>query len=127
MAAAERRRPAGPSALSEEERQLATDAGLPVPRTGRHPRRSPLHLDPAAEEHAEAAFARRPGTLIVIAHRITSAMRARRVLVLDGSSAQVGDHASLVGSSAVYRDLVGYWSAAPDPGPGPGAPKLAPA
>jgi len=54
-------------------------------------------------------------------------MRARRVLVLDGSSAQVGDHASLVGSSAVYRDLVGYWSAAPDPGPGPGAPKLAPA
>jgi ATP-binding cassette, subfamily B, bacterial RamB/AmfA len=68
------------------------------------------HLDPAAEAVAEAAFAARPGTLIVIAHRISSALRARRILVLDGASAQVGDHASLLASSPMYRDLVGYWT-----------------
>jgi ABC-type multidrug transport system fused ATPase/permease subunit len=67
------------------------------------------HLDPAAEEQAEEAFARRGGTLIVIAHRITSALRARRILVLDGTRAQDGDHIRLLGDSAMYRDLVGYW------------------
>ena len=67
------------------------------------------HLDPAAEERAEEAFARRGGTLIVIAHRITSALRARRILVLDGTRAQAGDHIRLLGDSAMYRDLVGYW------------------
>jgi ATP-binding cassette subfamily C protein len=82
------------------------------------PRRSPsstkpsCYLDPAAEARAEAAFARRPGTLIVIAHRISSALRARRVLVLDGVRAQVGDHASLPASSSMYRDLAGYWNVA---------------
>jgi ATP-binding cassette, subfamily C, bacterial len=70
------------------------------------------HLDPAAEEIAEEAFTRRPGTLIVIAHRITSALRARRVLVLDGTRAQAGDHIRLLGDSAMYRDLVGYWTSA---------------
>jgi hypothetical protein len=39
------------------------------------------------------AFAARPGTLIVIAHRMSSALRVGRVLVLDGFSARVGDHA----------------------------------
>ena len=68
------------------------------------------HLDPAAEAQAEAAFASRHGTLIVVAHRITSALRAQRVLVLDGNRAQAGDHASLLASSAMYQDLVGYWS-----------------
>ncbi|GAB4006645.1 hypothetical protein GCM10029992_58040 [Glycomyces albus] len=45
------------------------------------------HLDPGAERTAEAAFARRGGTLIVIAHRAGSAERARRVLNLDGRGA----------------------------------------
>lgn len=45
------------------------------------------HLDPGAERVAEAAFAARPGTLIVIAHRAGSAERARRVLTLDGGGA----------------------------------------
>jgi ATP-binding cassette, subfamily B, bacterial RamB/AmfA len=67
------------------------------------------HLDPAAEERAETAFARRGGTLIVIAHRISSARRARRVLVLDGVRPQAGDHASLLVSSASYADLAGHW------------------
>jgi ATP-binding cassette subfamily C protein len=68
------------------------------------------HLDPAAEARAELAFAARPGTLIVIAHRVSSALRARQVLVLDGHRAQLGDHTSLLASSPLYRDLVGYWN-----------------
>ena len=68
------------------------------------------HLDPAAEQIAEDAFARRGGTLIVIAHRITSALRARRILVLDGTRAHAGDHVKVLGDSAMYRDLVGYWT-----------------
>jgi hypothetical protein len=30
--------------------------------------------------------------------------------VLDGVRAQVGDHASLLAGSSMYRDLAGYWS-----------------
>jgi len=67
------------------------------------------HLDPAAEARAEEAFAERGGTLIVIAHRVSSALRARRVLVLDGSGAAEGDHRTLVATSALYRELLGHW------------------
>jgi ATP-binding cassette subfamily C protein len=69
------------------------------------------HLDPAAEGRAEAAFAGRAGTLIVIAHRVSSALRARRVLVLDGTRATVGDHASQLAVSPLYRELLGHWAA----------------
>jgi ATP-binding cassette subfamily C protein len=102
-----------PAALSAGERQLIamTRAYLsPAPIAILD--EASCYLDPAAEARAEAAFARRPGTLIVIAHRISSALRARRVLVLDGVRAQVGDHASLLASSPMYRDLAGYWSVA---------------
>lgn len=67
------------------------------------------HLDPEAERRAENAFAARGGTLVVVAHRISSAMRAQRVLVLDGERAVVGDHATLLRTSPLYRDLVGHW------------------
>ena len=69
------------------------------------------HLDPVAEARAEEAFAERGGTLIVIAHRVSSALRARRVLVLDGVSATEGDHRTLVATSALYRELLGHWEA----------------
>jgi ATP-binding cassette subfamily C protein len=75
------------------------------------------HLDPAAERRAEEAFADRGGTLIVIAHRISSALRARRILVLDGATPVVGDHSTLMASSPLYRELLGYWEARPDPVP----------
>ncbi|MBM7787613.1 ABC transporter ATP-binding protein [Tenggerimyces flavus] len=68
------------------------------------------HLDPVAEERAEEAFGRRPGTLIVIAHRISSARRARQVLVLDGSKAALGTHDTLLETSTLYRDLFGHWA-----------------
>lgn len=67
-------------------------------------------LDPEAERQAEEAFARRPGTLIVIAHRISSALRAKRILVLDGNKATLGTHAGLMRTSRMYRDLHGNWA-----------------
>jgi ATP-binding cassette, subfamily C, bacterial len=71
------------------------------------------HLDPVAEARAEEAFAERGGTLIVIAHRISSALRANRILVLDGTSAIAGDHATLLSTSPLYRELLGHWQATP--------------
>ena len=102
-----------PAALSAGERQLIalTRAYLPPARVVILDEAT-CHLDPAAEERAEAAFARRGGTLIVIAHRISSARRARRVLVLDGVRPQAGDHSSLLASSASYADLAGHWDIA---------------
>jgi ATP-binding cassette subfamily C protein len=67
------------------------------------------HLDPEAERRAEEAFAARPGTLIVVAHRISSALRAQRILVLDGNRATVGQHTTLLRDSPLYRDLLGHW------------------
>ncbi|MFE9395385.1 ATP-binding cassette domain-containing protein [Streptomyces flavidovirens] len=108
-----------PQDLSAGERQLVALARAFLP-----PSRLVLldeatcHLDPAAEAVAEQAFARRPGTLIVIAHRISSALRADLVLVLDGTRARLGTHEELMADSALYRDLVGHWdAAAPPPSP----------
>ncbi|GAA2278894.1 ABC transporter ATP-binding protein [Streptomyces hawaiiensis] len=71
------------------------------------------HLDPETEDRAERAFAARPGgTLVVVAHRISSARRAGRVLVMDGRSTACGGHEELLRSSALYRDLVGSWTPA---------------
>ncbi|WP_369201266.1 ATP-binding cassette domain-containing protein [Streptomyces sp. PU-14G] len=70
-------------------------------------------LDPAAEERAESAFTRRGGTLVVIAHRISSALRADRVLVLDGSRTRCGTHRELLACSPLYRDLTAGWAPHP--------------
>ncbi|GAA2093502.1 ATP-binding cassette domain-containing protein [Actinomadura alba] len=71
------------------------------------------HLDPAAEARAEQAFARRPGTLVVVAHRMSSALRASRILVMDGNGTALGTHAGLLVTSPSYRDLVGHWELEP--------------
>ncbi|MEU3987757.1 ABC transporter ATP-binding protein [Streptomyces platensis] len=102
--------PLDPGALSQGERQL-----IALGRAYLSP--APLvlldeatcHLDPAAEMRAERAFADRPGTLIVVAHRITSARRADRILVLDGNRATCGTHDELLERSPLYRDLAGSW------------------
>jgi ABC-type multidrug transport system fused ATPase/permease subunit len=78
------------------------------------------HLDPVTEARAEHAFTERPGTLIVIAHRISSAMRAEQILVMDGAATIVGSHHDLLASNTRYADLVGHWGW--DPGPAPAAP-----
>jgi ATP-binding cassette subfamily C protein len=68
-------------------------------------------LDPRAEERVERAFARRAGSLVVIAHRMTSALRADRVLVLDGTRATEGTHDALLRSVPAYAALAGHWAA----------------
>ncbi|MFE4580700.1 ATP-binding cassette domain-containing protein [Streptomyces chartreusis] len=104
-----------PAALSAGERQL-------IALTRAHLSHAPLalldeatcHLDPRAEERAERAFAARPGgTLVVVAHRITSARRADRVLMMDGRDTAYGTHEELVRCSARYRELVGAWTPVP--------------
>jgi ATP-binding cassette subfamily C protein len=99
-----------PSQLSAGERQLIALARAylsPAPLAVLD--EATCHLDPEAERRAEEAFAARPGTLIVIAHRISSALRARRILVLDGNQPAVGRHTTLLRTSPLYRDLLGHW------------------
>ncbi|MEU6890203.1 ABC transporter ATP-binding protein [Streptomyces sp. NPDC046557] len=101
-----------PARLSQGERQLlALGAAYLSPAPLLLLDEATCHLDPQAEERAERALAARPGTLIVVAHRISSAARADRVLVLDGTRAVCGTHAELPARSALYRDLVGMWGA----------------
>jgi ATP-binding cassette subfamily C protein len=103
-----------PAALSAGERQLIALAraylsAAPVAVLDE----ATCHLDPAAERRAEQAFADRGGTLIVIAHRVSSALRARRILVLDGVQATLGSHPTLMSSSPLYQELLGHWQARP--------------
>ncbi|MDX3732315.1 ABC transporter ATP-binding protein [Streptomyces caniscabiei] len=99
-----------PAVLSAGERQLIALVRAVLP-----PARLVLldeatcHLDPAAEAVAERAFAARPATLIVCAHRISSALRADLVLVLDGPRHHLGTHDHLMADCALYRDLIGHW------------------
>jgi ATP-binding cassette subfamily C protein len=100
-----------PGALSAGERQLiALVRAYLCPAPVAVLDEATCHLDPAAERHAEQAFAERGGTLIVIAHRISSALRARRILVLDGARATLGEHVTLAATSALYQDLLGHWN-----------------
>ncbi|MGH4011924.1 MAG: ABC transporter ATP-binding protein [Pseudonocardiaceae bacterium] len=99
-----------PAALSAGERQLVTLA-----RAYLSPARlvildeATCHLDPVADSQVERAFAQRPGTVVVVAHRISSALHAKRILVLDGGRSLLGTHQELLTCSALYRDLVGHW------------------
>ncbi len=67
------------------------------------------HLDHAAERRAEDAFRARPGAVVLVAHRIGSARRADRVLLLDGERTDLGTHDELAARSPQYADLVGHW------------------
>lgn len=68
------------------------------------------HLDPAAEEKAERAFMATGSTLIVVAHRMSATLRAKRVMVMDGDGIDVGDHRQLMQRHALYADFHGMWS-----------------
>ncbi|MFF4198056.1 ABC transporter ATP-binding protein [Nonomuraea sp. NPDC001831] len=99
-----------PSALSAGERQLVALARVHAsPADVLILDEAGCHLDPAAELRAESALAARPGTLVVIAHRISSAARARQVLLMDGTTVLTGTHRELIDRSPLYADLVGRW------------------
>ncbi|EMD25671.1 ABC transporter ATP-binding protein [Amycolatopsis azurea] len=110
----DRELPPGGAGLSAGERQLITLA-----RTHLSPApvvildEATCHLDPAAEQRAETAFARRGGTLVVIAHRISSAWRADRVLLVDAGQVADGTHSSLLAVNSRYRELATSWEAEP--------------
>jgi ATP-binding cassette subfamily C protein len=99
-----------PATLSAGERQLVTLVRAYVsPAWLVILDEASCHLDPSTEALVEQAFARRPGTLIVIAHRISSALRAEQILVLDGTQVLHGSHDELLERSGLYGDLVGHW------------------
>ncbi|MFF3501390.1 ATP-binding cassette domain-containing protein [Streptomyces sp. NPDC003247] len=102
--------PVDPAALSSGERALValaraylSDARLIVLDEATR------HLDAAAERRVEEAFRRRPGTVVTIAHRMSLARRADRVLLLDGAGAHTGTHDTLLADVPLYADLVGHW------------------
>ncbi|MFJ2173127.1 ATP-binding cassette domain-containing protein [Streptomyces sp. NPDC087851] len=99
-----------PGTLSQGERQmLALCRAYVSPAALTVLDEATCHLDPAAEARAEEALAERPGALVVVAHRLSSARRAGRVLVLDGTRPECGTHGELLSGSALYRDLTGHW------------------
>lgn len=110
-----------PAELSAGERQLIALARAylsPAPLALLD--EATCHLDPAAEARAEQAFAARPGgTLVVVAHRISSARRADRILVMDGARTACGTHGELLRISEPYRELAGAWTTHPAPLPDP--------
>jgi ATP-binding cassette subfamily B protein len=70
------------------------------------------NLDPETEVEVEGALrvllAGR--TAVVIAHRLRSAQRADRVVMIDrGSIIADGSHADLVATNAEYAELVEVW------------------
>ncbi|MFI1417614.1 ATP-binding cassette domain-containing protein [Streptomyces sp. NPDC020731] len=106
--------PVRPAELSPGERQLVALARAylsPAPLLLLD--EATCHLDPASEARAEEALARRRGTLLVVAHRLSSAVRADRVLVLDGTEAVCGTHEQVLERSPLYRDLTGHWNGGP--------------
>lgn len=103
-----------PEALSAGERQLLALARVHLsPAAVVVLDEATCFLDPVAEAVVERAFAARPGTLVVVAHRISSALRADRVLLMDGATPAVGRHDDLLAGVPRYADLVGAWDAAP--------------
>ena len=100
------------SGLSQGERQLITLARAFLAQT-------PIvvldeatcYLDPAAESRVENAFKLTGCTLIVVAHRMSAALRADRILVMDGQQIHVGKHEDLLERVSLYRDYHGIWQA----------------
>lgn len=67
------------------------------------------HLDATLERRVEEAFRRRPGTVVTVAHRMSLARRADRVLLLDGTRPSIGTHDALLAEVPLYADLMGHW------------------
>lgn len=76
------------------------------------------NLDPGTERTVEHALERlmEGRTVVVIAHRLSTAARADRIAVIDdGRLAELGTHDELLGREGRYASLYAAWTAAPSP------------
>jgi ATP-binding cassette subfamily B protein len=72
------------------------------------------NLDPGTEHQVEAALERlmRGRTVVVVAHRLSTAARADRIAVIsDGRLAEIGTHDDLVAHEGHYAALFRAWAA----------------
>jgi ATP-binding cassette subfamily B protein len=72
------------------------------------------NLDPGTEHQVEAALERlmHGRTVVVVAHRLSTAARADRIaVVFDGSLSELGTHAELVALDGHYASLYRSWMA----------------
>jgi ABC-type multidrug transport system fused ATPase/permease subunit len=72
------------------------------------------NLDPGTERAVERALERLMAgrTVVVIAHRLSTAARADRVAVIDhGRVAEVGTHVDLLAREGAYASLFAAWTA----------------
>ncbi len=72
------------------------------------------NLDPGTEQHVERALERlmQGRTVIVVAHRLSTAERADRIAVVDGGRiVELGSHEELVRREGRYASLYSAWSA----------------
>jgi ABC-type multidrug transport system fused ATPase/permease subunit len=70
------------------------------------------NLDPESEAQVQEAIARLlvGRTALIIAHRLSTVYRARRIVVVDqGRLAEAGTHVSLMQQNGLYRRLVGAY------------------
>ena len=73
------------------------------------------NLDPGTEQAVELALERltRGRTVVVVAHRLSTAARADRIGVVDGGAlVELGTHAELLSREGRYASLFASWSAA---------------
>jgi ATP-binding cassette, subfamily B, bacterial len=74
------------------------------------------NLDPGTEREVERAleFLMENRTVVVIAHRLSTAERADRIAVVDdGRLAELGTHDELLQREGRYASLYAAWMAAP--------------
>lgn len=108
------------SRLSSGERQLvAIGRALVADPTVIVLDEATSNLDPETEQRVEAALGGLLAgrTAIVIAHRLDTARRADRIIVIEGGQiVEEGTHDELIGLNGPYAELVAVWTSEAMPG-----------